>query len=169
MCKVEVVSHDWQSTTADAAAASNYFAGQGVHAINGPILSPENTEWKPVANRNNQVNFATSFAADVIGRDSPLNFHKTQSPPAWGPPVLQAVKDHYHLKSVLLLGPNDQDGARIATALRAKTPESRYLGKHGWRGKAQHGINQELSFPVSVKFISNGTAEPRLRVDLPAE
>lgn len=320
MCKVEVVSYDAQSTAAGAAAAANYFASQGVHAVNGPVLSPENTGWKPVANRNNIVSFATSFAADVIGPDYPLNFHKTQSPPAWGPPVLQAVKDHYHLNSVLLIGPNDQggtdaitalsklydavgikafseyyqrgttnfspiavrimakhvdavdmttlppgegailakelreagfdgafgrlgaggdviikgsggvagqrafytfdhiptedpgmkklhdeyvkmfgkevpdntlfynaeiaaevllkavsvagtdqDGQKIAVALRGLTPESRYIGKHGWRGMAQYGINQELSFPVGMNFITNGKEEPQMRVELPTE
>jgi branched-chain amino acid transport system substrate-binding protein len=63
----------------------------------------------------------------------------------------------------------DQDGEKIAAVLRANTPESRYLGKHGWRGKAQFGINQEFSFPVGVNFISNGKLDPQVTIEIPTE
>ena len=63
----------------------------------------------------------------------------------------------------------DQDGDKIAEALRSTTPESRYFGKAGWRGKAQFGINQEFSFPVGVHFIRNGKTEPGIKIEIPAE
>ena len=49
------------------------------------------------------------------------------------------------------------------------TPESRYLGKGGWRGKAQYGINQQLAFPVGMGLIANGKKEQQRRIDIPSE
>jgi branched-chain amino acid transport system substrate-binding protein len=63
----------------------------------------------------------------------------------------------------------DKDGDLIAAALRKMTPESRYLGKAGWRGKAQFGINQEFSFPVGVNFITNGKVDGSMRIEIPTE
>jgi branched-chain amino acid transport system substrate-binding protein len=319
-CKVTVVPVDSLSTVAGGAAASNYLASQGVRAVAGPIVGPENSGWKPVAKRNGQVSFTTTFAADAIGPDFPLAFHQVQAPPVWGTPVVKAVKDFYHLDSAVLIGPNDQggvdtsealaklynaagvttkleyyqrgttnfapivarimgmdvsavdltslppgeaailtkqlneagyagaigrlgagggvilelaggvsaqkafywfdhvpiadpgpmkfkadfermmktplpdnalvynaqitaenllraisiagtdsDGEKIAAALRSTTPESRYLGKAGWRGKAQYGINQEFSFPVGVQMIKDGKFVKGIKIDVPAE
>jgi branched-chain amino acid transport system substrate-binding protein len=72
------------------------------------------------------------------------------------------------LKAISLAG-TDQSGEKIAAELRKMTPESRYLGKAGWRGKAQYGINQEFSFPVGLNFISNGKIAPQRRLDIPTE
>ena len=69
MCKVKVFPFDGQATAAGGAAASNYFASQKVFAINGPMVGPENTGFKPVAKRNGQVSFSTTFALDAIGPD----------------------------------------------------------------------------------------------------
>jgi branched-chain amino acid transport system substrate-binding protein len=319
-CKVSIVSVDAQSTAAGGAAAGNYLASQGVHAVIGPMLGPEITGYKPVAKRNNQVDFTTSFAANAIGPEFPLAFHELQSPPVWSPAVVKAVKERFGLKTAVVVGPNDQggtdpgnalaktyndagikattewyqrgtsnfaplvtrlmgmnvdavetggmppgeatilvkqmreagyagafgrlgaggdiiisgsggaqaqkafywfdhiptedpgirkmnedyerlmkrpvpemalwynqqiaaevmlhaislagtdqDGAKIAAALRTMTPESRYLGKSGWRGKAQYGINQELSFPVAVNFIVDGKRARQIKVDVPTE
>jgi branched-chain amino acid transport system substrate-binding protein len=319
-CKVAVVSVDAQSTVAGGAAASNSLASQGVHAVVGPIVSPEITGWKPVAKRNNQVDFTTSFVSDVISPAYPLTFHLVQGPAVWGPAVVKAAKDHFNLKKAVVIGPNDQggtdpgivlakiyadagiststewyqrgttnfapivarlmnmnidtvefgpmppgeatvlvkqmreadysgafgrlgnggdvvlrntggaqsqtafywfdhiptedpgirslnadferlmkhpvpenvfwynqqiaaelllkaisisgsdqDGEKIAAALRSMTPESRYLGKAGWRGKAQYGINQELSFPVAVHFIADGKMQPESKIEIPTE
>jgi branched-chain amino acid transport system substrate-binding protein len=319
-CKVVVVPVDALSTVAGGAAASNYLASQGVHALNGPIVGPENSGFKPVAKRNCQVTFCATFAADAIGPDFPLAFHQLQSPPVWGALVVKAVKDFYNLSSAVLIGPNDQggvdtsealqklynaagvttkleyyqrgttnfapivarimgmdvsvvdltsmppgeagilakqlneagysgvlgrlgaggaviiglaggvsaqkafywfdhipsedpgprqfradfermmkttlpdnalvynaqivaenllraisiagtdaDGERIAAALRSTTPESRYLGKAGWRGKSQYGINQEFSFPVGVHMIKDGKIVKELRIDISSE
>ena len=319
-CKVTVVAVDGQATAAGGAAASNYFASQKVFAINGPIVGPENTGFKPVAKRNGQVTFTTTFALDAIGPDFPLAFHKVQGPFAWGPIVVKAAKERYKFKSAVLLAPNDQggtdtakplqkfyndagvtttveyyqrgttnfapiatrimsanadaldftgmppgeagilakqlleagftgvfgrlgaggdviiknsggieshksfywfdhvptedagikrmvadfqrlmkapvpdnalwfnaqivaenllraislagtdqDGARIAAELRKMTPESRYLGKAGWRGKTQFGSNQEFSFPVGLNFITDGKLDKQLRLEIPPE
>ncbi|GJH27058.1 ABC transporter substrate-binding protein [Caballeronia novacaledonica] len=319
-CKVSVVSVDSLSTAAGGAAAANYLASQGVHAVVGPVISPEITGFKPVAKRNGLVDFTPSFAVDVIGPEFPLTFHAVQSPPVWSPAVVKVVKERFNLKKAVVVGPNDQggtdpgkalaktyndagiktttewyqrgttnfspivvrlmsqnvdavelggmppgeatilvkqmleagysgafgrlgaggdvviansggvekqkafywfdhipteepgikklrdeyehlmkrtvpemalwynyqiaaemllkaisiagtdqDGEKIAAALRSMTPESRYAGKAGWRGKAQYGINQELSFPVAVDFISNGKREPQLKIEIPTE
>jgi branched-chain amino acid transport system substrate-binding protein len=319
-CKVTVVAVDGQATAAGGAAASNYFASQKVFAINGPMVGPENTGFKPVGKRNGQVSFSTTFALDAIGPEFPLAFHKIQGPPAWGGIVVKAAKDHFKFKAAALIGPNDQggtdtvkplvkfykdagvtttveyyqrgttnfgplatrvmnmnvdvvdftggppgemailarqlleagftgtfgrlgaggdviiknsggvaahkafywfdhvptedpaikrlsadferlmkapvpdnalvfnaqiaaenllraislagtdqDGEKIAAELRKMTPESRYLGKAGWRGKGQFGMNQEFSFPVGLSFISNGKIEKQLKLDIPAE
>lgn len=72
------------------------------------------------------------------------------------------------LRAISIAG-TDADGAKIAAALRSTTPESRYFGKHGWRGKAQYGINQEFSFPVGVHMIKDGKIVKELRIDIPSE
>lgn len=63
----------------------------------------------------------------------------------------------------------DQDGEKIAEALRSSTPTSRYLGAHGWRGKSTFGINQEVSFPTGMGLIVDGKKQPIMTVDIPAE
>ncbi len=319
-CKVSVISFDSLSTAAGGAAAANYMASQNVHAVVGPIPSPENTGFKPVGKRSDIVNITTAFAVDSLGPEFPLTFHQLQTPPVWGPIVIKAAKDRFNLKSVVVVGPNDQGGTdpgkalakiyndngvkaatewyqrgtsnfsaiatrlmamkpdsvelgpmppgeagilvkqmweagftgafgrlgaggdviikmaggqekqkafywfdhvptedpgikklntdferlmktsvpenalvynaqisaeillkaisaagtdqsgeKIAAELRKLTPESRYLGKAGWRGKAQYGINQELSFPVGLSIIANGKPQPQLKLEIPTE
>lgn len=63
----------------------------------------------------------------------------------------------------------DQDAEKIAAAMRALTPESRYMGKHGWRGKGTFGINQELSFPTGLGMIKDGKKAPVQTVQIPSE
>jgi branched-chain amino acid transport system substrate-binding protein len=63
----------------------------------------------------------------------------------------------------------DQDAEKIAAELRKLTPESRYLGKGGWRGKTLYGINQELAFPVGLGMIADGKRIGVKRVEIPAE
>jgi branched-chain amino acid transport system substrate-binding protein len=73
------------------------------------------------------------------------------------------------LKAISLAG-TDQDGEKIAAELRKMTPESRYLGKGGWRGKKQYGINQMLVFPGGLTFITNGKSRMReLRIEVASE
>ncbi|WP_244108837.1 ABC transporter substrate-binding protein [Burkholderia anthina] len=319
-CTVSVVSYDSQQTAAGGAAAANYFAGQNVHAAVGPIPSPETTGYKPVAQRYGQVNFAHSFAKDVITPKFPLAFAVSLSPHVWGATVINAAKDRFKFKSAIVVEPNDQggvdagtalvqeygkagvkaseeqyqrgttnfapivarlmgmkpdaieigpmppgeagilvkqmleagytgafgrlgggaetilsmaggipaqkafywielaptedpgirklnadyervmkskapdntlfypsqlaaeqllhaisiagtdqDGDKIASALRKMTPESRYLGKGGWRGQAQYGINQQLAFPVGMGIIANGKKEVQRRIDVASE
>jgi branched-chain amino acid transport system substrate-binding protein len=72
------------------------------------------------------------------------------------------------LRAISVAG-TDQDGDKIAAVLRATTPESRYLGKHGWRGQAQYGINQEFSFPVGVHFIKDGKIVQETKIEIPSE
>ena len=49
------------------------------------------------------------------------------------------------------------------------TPESRYLGKGGWRGEAHLGVNQELVCPYGLGFIDNGRCLPELRIAVATE
>jgi branched-chain amino acid transport system substrate-binding protein len=63
----------------------------------------------------------------------------------------------------------DQDAEKVAAALRNLTPESRYMGKAGWRGKTIYGINQELSFPIGLGMVIDGKKQPVRTVQIPAE
>ncbi len=63
----------------------------------------------------------------------------------------------------------DQDPQKIADALRKLTPESRYLGKAGWRGKSLYGINQELTFPVGLGMVVDGKKVPVRTVEIASE
>jgi branched-chain amino acid transport system substrate-binding protein len=319
-CKVTVVAVDAMSTAAGGAAAANYLASQNVHAVIGPPLSVESTGFKPVGKRDDIVHFTTAFASDALGPEFPLVFHQLQAPPAWAELVIKTAKDRFKLKSVVVVGPNDQGGTdsgnqlakyynandikantewyqrgqtnlapiatrimnlnvdtvemgpmppgegailakqlleagftgtfgrlgaggdviiknaggiaafkkfywfdhmptqsaaikqfnadfermmkapipdnalvynaqisaenvlkaisragtdqsgeKIAAELRKMVPESRYLGKAGWRGKAQYGINQEFSFPVGFNYIQDGKLGPQMKIDIPAE
>ena len=319
-CKVTVVPYDSLATASGAAAAANFFASQNVHAVNGPVVGPESTGFKPVAKRNGIISFTSTFAMDAIGPDFPLAFHMLQGPQAWGVPAIKAAKEKFNFKSAVLIGPNDQGGTdsikplrkmyedagvstqvefyqrgttnfaaiatriinmntevvdftgggpgemailakqlleagytgafgrlgaggdviiknsggvapykkfywfdhvptedpgikkanadferlmkaplpenslwynsqivaenllraisaagtdqdanKIAAELRKMTPESRYLGKAGWRGKAQYGVNQEFSFPAGLSFISNGKLDGQIKLSIPAE
>lgn len=320
-CTVNVVAIDAQCSTAGGAAAANNFAGQGIRAIVGPVCSPETTGFKPVAQRNGQVVFSSSYVSDVIGPDFPLTFHLLQGPRAWGPIVIDTARKNFDFDNVVVLGPNDQggtdaghkiaqmyadqgvtateeyyqrgttnfaplatrimnmnpdsvefggtptadisqivrqlteagyegiyggmggigigpvadgaggvenikgyywlelvpvedpgavkmredfervmktaapenalfypsaiaaeqvlkaisaagtdqDGEKIAEALRAMTPESAYFGKGGWRGRAEYGINQELAFPIGVGIIKDGQKVGVMRVEIPSE
>ncbi len=76
--------------------------------------------------------------------------------------------DQQMLRAVSLAG-TDQDVEKIAAELRKLTPESRYFGKGGWRGKTIYGVNQELAFPVGLGVIENGKRMGVLRVEIPAE
>ena len=116
-CKVTVYTFDSQYTAAGGAAAANYFASEGIHVVNGPVGSPELTGFKPVAKRQGQVNFSTSYAKDVIGPDYPLAFHSLQAPQTWGPILIEKAKDRFGFKSVMLIGPNDQGGTDATRAL----------------------------------------------------
>jgi len=116
-CTVKVVSFDSQYTAAGGAAASNYFASEDVHVVIGPVGAPEVTGFKPVAKRNSQLSFNTTYAKDAIGPDYPLVFHQLQAPPTWGPILIKRALDRFKLKSVVLIGPNDQGGTDATRAL----------------------------------------------------
>ena len=59
---------------------------------------------------------------------------------------------------------------KIADTLRKSTPESRYMGKAGWRGKSLYGgVNQELTFPVGLGLVVDGKKLPVKTVEIPAE
>ena len=72
------------------------------------------------------------------------------------------------LRAVSRAGSAD-DVEKIAAELRKVPPESRYLGKGGWRGKTMYGSNQALAFPIGMGFIVNGKKEPVRAVAVPAE
>ena len=63
----------------------------------------------------------------------------------------------------------DQDAEKIAEVLRKTTPESRYMGKAGWRGKSLYGINQELTFPVGMGMVVDGKMVPIRTIEIPTE
>jgi branched-chain amino acid transport system substrate-binding protein len=72
------------------------------------------------------------------------------------------------LKAISAAG-TDKDGEKVAEALRNLTPESRYFGPGGWRGKTQYGINQELAFPVGLGLYKDGKRVGVETVPIPAE
>jgi branched-chain amino acid transport system substrate-binding protein len=72
------------------------------------------------------------------------------------------------LRAISVAG-TDRDAEKIAAALRKMTPESRYFGTGGWRGKSQYGINQELAFPIGMGVVANGKNEGVTRVPIPTE
>lgn len=92
-----------------------------------------------------------------------------KSPPPDNPlfPVFVSAAE-VALRGVSAAG-TDQDGEKIAEALRKATPESRYLGKAGWRGKAIYGVNQELSFPAGLGLVVGGKKLPVRTIDIPSE
>lgn len=72
------------------------------------------------------------------------------------------------LRAITAAG-TDKDVEKISAELRKSTPESRFLGKGGWRGKAQFGVNQELAFPVGMGVIADGKRLGVTRVEIPSE
>ena len=116
-CKVTVVSFDAQYTAAGGAAASSYFASQNIHAIIGPVGSPETTGFKPVAKRDGQVNFSSASATDAIGPEWPLSFHQLQSPHTSGPVLIKEAKNRFKFQSVVVIAANDQGGTTAGQAL----------------------------------------------------
>jgi branched-chain amino acid transport system substrate-binding protein len=320
-CKVKVVAIDGQCTAAGGAAASNLLASENVAATMGPLCSPESTGFRPVAKRNGQVSFSTSYMKDILTPEFPFMFHALQGPAVFGPIFIKEAKAKFKFNSVVVLGPNDQGGTdsgrqiskmytdqsvkaseewyqrgttnfapiaarviaqepdvlelaatppgdvapivrslleagfkgifgglggiglnpvlngaggvdkvkgyfylelmpvddpgarklrvdyermlkatppdngilyisstaveqmlraisiagtdrdaeKIAAALRKMTPESRYFGAGGWRGKGQYGINQELAFPVGMGVVANGKNEGVTRIVIPSE
>jgi branched-chain amino acid transport system substrate-binding protein len=320
-CRIKILPYDTQANTATAAAASNYFASESVHAVIGPVASNEVAGWQANAKRNKQVYFTGTFLPTVIGPDFPLAFHANGSPMTWGPVIARAVLDQFKFKSMMIVATNDQggteagkqyvkiygdlgvkvteeyyqrgttnfaplvqrlmsanpdlaeissappadqivivrqlreagyagvigsaggtgitpllqgadtlqnlknaywgelspldhpgvvrmkqeyeqlmkavppqltlfpvyvvateqmlrgislagtdqDGDKIAEAMRKMTPESRYLGKAGWRGRAMYGVNQELSYPVGAGMVVDGRRLPVKTVEISAE
>ena len=79
-----------------------------------------------------------------------------------------AIAAEVQLRGISAAG-TDQDAEKIADALRKMTPDSRYMGKSGWRGKAQYGLNQELSYPIGMGMIIDGKKLPVRTVPIPAE
>jgi branched-chain amino acid transport system substrate-binding protein len=72
------------------------------------------------------------------------------------------------LRAISIAG-TDRDAEKIAAALRKMTPESRYFGQGGWRGKSQYGVNQELAFPIGMGVIANGKNEGVTRIPIATE
>jgi branched-chain amino acid transport system substrate-binding protein len=85
--------------------------------------------------------------------------------PLFAPHVVAAEQ----LMLAITAAGTDQDGDKIAEALRKMTPESRYLGKGGWRGKAMYGVNQELAFPVGLGMVVDGKSLPWQVIQIPTE
>jgi branched-chain amino acid transport system substrate-binding protein len=147
-CKVTVSSYDDPMTVAGGAAASNYFAGQDIHLIVGPVTSPENTGFKPVAKRNGQLHFTTTFALDGIGPDYPLSFQNQLPPQAWATTILKIAKDRFNLKTLVLVGPNDQGGTDAGNALL------KYYGEVGVKGSPEWYQRGTLNFaPLATRLM----------------
>lgn len=115
-CKVTVVSYDSKYTADGAAAGSNALAAQDIHLIIGPVGSPEATGIKPVAARNEQVAWNASFAKNALEPRFPLMFHIGPGPALWADAVIKSAIQHFPMKSVALIAPNDQGGTDIASA-----------------------------------------------------
>ena len=116
-CLVKVISFDAQATTAGGAAAANYFASEGVHAVVGPVLSTEHTGFKGVAARNGIVNFTPTYALDALGPEFPLVFKASQGPSTWSPVLIKAATERFKPTSIVVIGPNDQSGTDGSRAL----------------------------------------------------
>ena len=129
-CRVSVVSHDNAMTPAGGAAGASFLASQNAKLIVGPVSSPENTGFKQVAKRNNQLHFTTTFALDGIGPDYPLSFQCQLPPQAWGTTALKVAKDRFNLRNITLVAPNDQGGTDAGNALL------KYYGEAGVKGNA---------------------------------
>ena len=82
-------------------------------------------------------------------------------------PIMEIAAEQL-IRGIVLAGTAD-DPDKIADAMKKMTPESRYMGKGGWRGKAQFGVNQELAFPVGLGFIENGKRLPVQRIEVAPE
>ena len=95
----------------------------------------------------------------LMGKDAPDN-------PLF--PVF-ALAAEVALKGVSKAG-TDADAEKIAEALRSMTPESRYMGSAGWRGKSQvDSVDQELTFPPGIGMIIAGEKKAVRTVEIPAE
>ena len=136
-CQVAVFSYDSKYTAAGGAEASNYFASQNIHAVVGPVGSPENTGFKPVAKRNGQVSFNPSASPDAISPEFPLAFHEIAQTNTWGPLLLSEAKKSFKFNNAIVVGPNDQGGAEAA---------------HGMTK-----LYQGTGTPVSEEFYDRGT------------
>ncbi len=92
-----------------------------------------------------------------------------KTPPIDNPNMLvAALAAEVTLKAISDAG-TDADAEKIAAALRKLTPESRYMGKSGWRGKTIYGVNQELSFPVGLGMVIDGKKLPVKTISIPSE
>jgi branched-chain amino acid transport system substrate-binding protein len=109
-CQVKVVTFDALYTAAGGAAASNFLASENVHVTMGPVGSPETTGFRPVAKRNGQINFSSSYMRDVMSPEFPLAFHALQAPITWGPLLIRTAKDQFKFNTVMITAPNDQGG-----------------------------------------------------------
>jgi len=161
-CKVTVVAVDAMSSAAGGAAAANYFASQNIHVVVGPPLSVENTGFKPVGKRNDILHFTTAFAADALSPDFPLVFHQLQGPPAWAGLVIKTAKERFKLRSVVVLGPNDQSGtdagnqlAKIYDAADIKTTTEWYQ-----RGTTNFGSLATRIIGMNVDAVDTTTMPP---------
>ncbi len=132
-CRVRVVAIDGQCSAAGGAAASNNLAAEGVVATMGPVCSPETTGFQPVAKRQNQVFFTSSYKADAIGTEWPQGFHLLQGPQVFGPILIRESKARFKYNSVVVIGPNDQGGtdagrqtAKMYTEAGVKANEEYY-------------------------------------------
>jgi branched-chain amino acid transport system substrate-binding protein len=114
-CKVTVLTYDTKYTADGAAAGANYLASQNVKLIIGPVGSPEATGIKPVANRNGQLTFNSSYAKDAVGPQWPTAFHQLAGPAAWAPALVKSAKDRFKISSVVVVAPNDQGGTDVAS------------------------------------------------------
>lgn len=114
-CRVVVMPYDSKYSAEAAAAGGNFFAGQGIKFIIGPIGSPEVTGVRPVAARNGQITFGTAYAKDALSPQFPLHFQQLPGPARWAPPLAKLAKETFNIKSIVVVAPNDQGGTDIAS------------------------------------------------------
>lgn len=163
-CKVTVSSVDTLATAAGAAAASNTLASQGIKLVVGPVSGAENAGWKPVAKRNGQLHFTSTFALDAIGPDSPLSFQNQLPPQAWGNSTLKVAKDRFNLRNVVLVAPNDQGGTDAGNALL------KYYGEVGVKGAPEWYQKGTVNFaPIVTRLMSQNPSAIELGPMPPGE
>ncbi|GGC70026.1 ABC transporter substrate-binding protein [Chelatococcus reniformis] len=148
-CRVSVMSYDSKYSAEGAASAANSMASDNIKLIIGPVGSPEATGAKPVAQRNGQITFNSSYAKDAIGPETPLAFHQLAGPAQWAPKIVAAAKQKFGIKSVVVVAPNDQGGTDVAS-VNAKAYEA-----DGIRTKQEYYQRGTTNFAPLVTRIMN--------------
>lgn len=121
-------------------------------------------------------NLKAAYALQTISMDNPgivrliAGYEPTMKAPTPTNPAfpLFTIAAEQALQAISLAG-TDQDGEKIAAAMRAMKPQSRFLGNLGWRGKAYYGVNQELAFPIGMGLVVDGKKLPAQEVIVPSE
>ncbi|WP_244112001.1 ABC transporter substrate-binding protein [Burkholderia diffusa] len=135
----------------------------------GPVCSSELTGFRPAARRNGQVNFTSSYLASALGPEWPMVFHLLQGPAVWGPLIIKEAKQRFNIRSVVILGPNDQSGTDIGGQLAKmyRAQGVKVTTEYYQRGTTNFGPNAIRIMndaPDAVELAATPTADVTLLV-----